>query len=124
MIYTHRVVTALFLASAVALGGCAGLGGGGTTGGGGLPSTSDINAIAAQVQNYCRIACGFAPTISTILSILTGGNPGVMTATSISQAICAAIAPPPAALGRRAFGPRLVKGWTVRPGSVNGVPVR
>src|SRR5882724_11508611 len=115
-----NIFTVLFLACATALGGCAGAGGGVI--GGGTTTTPDIAAIIAQVQSYCRIACGFVPTASTIASILTGGNPGVMAATSISQAICAAIAPP--TMAGRYGARRLVKGWVVTPGAVNGVPVR
>lgn len=115
-----RIFTILFLSCATALGGCAGAGGGGTIGGG--VTTPDIGAIIAQVQSYCRIACGFVPTASTIASILSGGNPGVMAATSISQAICAALAPP--TMAGRYGAPRMVKGWRVTPGAVNGIPVR
>lgn len=115
-----RFFTILFLSCATVLGGC-----GSIPGGGGVPgavTTPDIAAIIAQVQSYCRIACGFVPTATTIASILTGGNPGVMAATSISQAICAAISPTP--MAGRYGARRMVKGWTVTPGAVNGVPVR
>ncbi len=115
-----NILTVLFLSCATALGGCAGAGGGAI--GGGTTTVPDIAGIIAQVQSYCRIACGFVPTASTIASILSGGNPGVMAATSISQAICAAIAPPTMA-GRYGVR-RMVKGWVVTPGAVNGVPVR
>lgn len=113
-----RILTALFLASATVLGGCA-------NNPDGTPGTQvpDIQAIITQVQNYCRIACGFVPTAATIASIVTGGNPGVIAASAVSQAICAAIVPPK--LGsRRSLAPKMVKGWVVTPGAVNGVPVR
>lgn len=111
--------TILFLSCATALGGCAGTGGGGTIG---VVTTPDFTAIIAQVQSFCKIACGFVPTASTIASILSGGNPGVMAATSISQAICAALEPPK--MAGRYGAPRMVKGWRVTPGAVNGVPIR
>ncbi len=83
----------------------------------------DYSAIIAQVQGYCKTACGFVPTAGTILQIVTGGNPGVIAAVSISQAICAAIAPPMMA-GKRAFVHKTVKGWHVTPGAVNGVQIQ
>lgn len=110
----------VFFTSTV-LAGCAGVPGGTTppvSGGG----STDYAAIIAQVQTYSRAACGFVPTASSILNMITGGNPGVVAATAISQAICNAIAPP--MMAGRAFGAKkMVKGWTVTPGAVNGVKV-
>lgn len=115
-----RIFTVLFLSCSTVLAGCGSISGGGGAPGG--VTTPDIATIIAQVQSFCKIACGFVPTASTIASILTGGNPGVMAATSISQAICAAIAPP--TMAGRYGARRMVKGWTVTPGAVNGVPIR
>ncbi len=114
-----KVLVACMLAASVALGGCAT---GGAAGGGVVVTPPDITGIVAQIQSYCKIACGFVPTAATIANILSGGNPGVMAATAVSEAICKAISPPMLA-GRKAFVATTVKGWHVTPGAVNGVQI-
>lgn len=113
----NLVLAFVFTVSTI-LSGCAGVPGGTTPGGG----TPDYAALIAQVQSYTRAACGFVPTAASILNMITGGNPGVVAATAISQAVCNAIAPPMMA-GRAAGVRKTVKGWTVTPGAVNGVRV-
>jgi hypothetical protein len=116
-----KILTACFIGFATLLGGCAPPNADGTPG---AVTTPDIAAIISQVQNYCKIACDFVPTAATIASILSGGNPGVIAASAISQAICTAIAPAPKGAGRKALAPKMVKGWVVTPGAVNGVVIR
>ena len=99
------------------LGGCASTGG---TGGG--TTQTDIQNIIAQVQANTRIACGFVPTVTTILNIIGTAIPAVGVATSIAAAICAAVAPPMMA-GRKAFVSKTVRGYKVTPGAVNGVQI-
>ena len=96
------------------LGGCASTGGG-------PPTQGDVTAIINQVQEYTKLACGFVPTATTILNIIGATVPGVTIATSIAQAICAAVATPMA--GKHAFAKKTIKGYVVTPGAVNGVPV-
>lgn len=110
-----NILVAFVFAASTILSGCAGVA---TTPGG----TTDYAALIAQVQQYSRAACGFVPTASSILNIITGGNPGVVAATAISQAICNAIAPPMMA-GKSAGVSKTVKGWKVTPGAVNGVVI-
>lgn len=128
---------ALALLGGLALGGCS------TTAdpNGGPPVVTGPNytEIIAQVQAACATACKFVPTAGTIVSILTAGNPGVVSGVAIASAICAALAPPPAAssLVRRTYRGRtvagvVVNGWVASPrfrGSasvpmVNGVEIK
>ena len=102
------------IALTTTLGGCASTGGG-------PPTQADVNATIAQVQNYTKLACGFVPTATTILNIIGAAVPGVTIATSIAQAICAAVATPMS--GKHAFAKKTVKGYVVTPGAVNGVRV-
>ncbi len=97
------------------LGGCA------TTNPDGTTTQPDIAALIAQVQSYTQTACGFVPTATTIANIISVGNPAILVATSIAQAICTAVTPMHA--GRKAFVAKSVKGWSVTPGAVNGVTV-
>lgn len=113
-----NLVLAFIFSASTILSGCAGIPGT-TPGGGGSP---DYAALIAQVQAYSRAACGFVPTAASILNMITGGNPGVVAATAISQAVCNAISPPMMA-GRSAGVSKTVKGWHVTPGAVNGVKV-
>ena len=110
-----NILIAIVLGFSMALGGCA------STGGVPTQTQADIEALIAQVQSYTRTACGFVPTAASIAAILSGGNPGVIAATSIAQAICAAVAPP--LMAGRVFTAKSVKGWQVTPGAVNGVRV-
>jgi hypothetical protein len=106
--FIKTFVVAIFSASLLA--GCA-------SSGGGSPSADDI---VAQVQSYTKLACNFVPTASTIINILSAGNAAVASATAMAQAICAAMDTSKAS---PKFGARVVKGYTVTPGRVNGVPI-
>jgi hypothetical protein len=68
------------LVGALLLGGCT------TTG----TSTSTADIIA-QVRQTTVAVCGFLPTIDTVAQILAAGNPSVMIAGTIANAICAAV---------------------------------
>src|SRR6266566_2893360 len=96
-----KLIVAFILATSTILTGCA------TKNADGTVTQPDFGAIIAQVQSYCKVACGFVPTAGTILSLVTGANPGVIAATAVSQAICNAMNPP-AALKRGT--PMIVKG--------------
>lgn len=112
-----RLLAILSVAACFTLAGCAT-----TKNPDGTTTMPDIGAIITQVQEYCKVACGFVPTATTIANILSGGNPVVISISSISQAICAAIITPKSA-NRKAFVARSVRGYSVRPGYVNGVKV-
>ena len=112
-----RLLVVCMLAIAAALGGCTT-----TTDPNGNVVITDVNSIISQVQAYCRLACGFVPTATTVANILSGGNPAVAVVSSISAAICAAVVPPKAG-SRRAAVARNVKGFLVTPGYVNGVRI-
>lgn len=103
----------------LAVGGCTSV----PNPGGGGGTTTDFDAIIAQVQKYSQLACGFVPTAATVANIISGGNPGVMAATSIAQAVCSAVAPPLKS-GRQAFVAKNIRGWHVTPGAVNGVTIQ
>lgn len=93
----------------------------------GTPTETPINVndILSKARDAAIAACGFAPAIATIANIIAVGNPGVMTASAIGAAVCAAIAPPPkTATLLKAGRVATVRGWQVTPGAVNGVPVR
>src|SRR6185436_7655476 len=79
----------LALLASLLLAGCA-------TTPGGAP-----NPIIAQVQAIAIQACAFEPTVKTILSILALGNPLLGTASSIADAICAAVTPKTASALKR-----------------------
>jgi hypothetical protein len=92
----------------------------------------NFTAIVAEVQAACTVACSFVPTAATIVSIVTAGNPGVVTGAAIASAICAALqAAPVAARKGASVGGVVIEGWTVSArfrGSkavpmVNGVPI-
>ncbi len=85
---------------ALALNGCA------TTGGGGIS--------VAMVQQDAVAVCSFLPTASTVANIIAAGNPLLITAEAIAQAICAAVTAAPAVTTRRGAAQPMV----------NGVPVR
>jgi hypothetical protein len=93
----------------------------GTPSAGGTTSPS-ISDIIAGAQAAAVSICGFAPAGNIVASIIGAGVPGIMAAAAIGSAICAAFAPPP--LLAKKGGKRLVRGWTVTPGAVNGVPIR
>ena len=109
-------------------------------------TTPTLAQIISDVQTACTTACKFVPTASTIAGIVSAGNPGVIGASAIASAICAAIeAAPPLASTRLSRGKYkrsdgsvasvsgvLVRGWMVsnkyRGNSavpmVNGVPIK
>ena len=100
------------------LGGCAGDPfGGGTPG---APIT--FSDIIVDIQKAAVAACGFAPAGQVVAAILGASVPGVVAAAAVGAAICAAYAPAPQMA--RKGGKRLVRGWVVTPGAVNGVPIR
>jgi hypothetical protein len=113
-IVMKNFLIACIVAVSFTLGGCASMGGGTGT-------SPDIANIIAQVQNYTKLACGFVPTVTVVANILSAGNPGVIAAAAVAQAICTAAVPP--AAGRKSFS-RSVNGWHVTPYAVNGVRVR
>lgn len=73
-------------------------------------------ATITQIQQNVALACGFVPTITTIVNIVTTFLPGsasaAAAATQAAAAICAAVTPPKASL-RRAAGRPMVNGVVV-----------
>lgn len=127
MLRIKAVALALALSSVVGLGGCA------TTTDPTNTTAPDYSAIVAAVQAACATACKFVPTAGTIISIVTAGNPGVVTGVAIASAICAALQAAPAAArkGGTVAGVN-VDGWRVSASMrgakavpmVNGVPIQ
>jgi len=76
----------LVILASLALGGCA-------TTGGGQQSPEDI---VAQVQKTTAQICSFVPTAATVAALVSGGNPTIVSATALAQAICAAVTRPKA----------------------------
>jgi hypothetical protein len=113
-----RILATCVLAASIGLAGCST-----TATNGGSVTAPDVLAIITQVQSYTKVACGFVPTAATIINIIGSAVPGVAVATSIAEAVCTAIAPPPMAAGKKSFVAKSVKGFTVTPGAVNGVIV-
>lgn len=63
---------------------------------GGIPQAT-LDKIS-QVQNYAAAFCnGIVPTIETVAMIIKQNDPKLATVEAIGAAICAAVAPPPAA---------------------------
>lgn len=101
----------------VALGGC------GKTADGTGPSVGDL---ISDAQKAAVAICGFAPAGQIVANVIATAVPGgaaVVTAAAIGSALCAAFAPPPKTLSLKG-GKRVVRGWVVTPGAVNGVPIR
>lgn len=90
-----------YLLASLMLAGCASTGG----------AVQTTTTIVADVQKIAVAVCSFEPTVNTILSIVSLGNPLVATAEGIANAICAAVTPK-AMLSKRATPP-----------NVYGVPV-
>lgn len=98
----------LICVACVALSGCASMGP--------LPSSganSEIAAVVQQVRAYAVRACSFLPTAETVANIFFSGNPALMTAEGIGNAICSAVS----ALSVR-------RGGAVRVPRVAGVVIR
>lgn len=110
--------------SVVVLCGAAALAGCGKTADGTGPSPS-IGDLVLEAQKAAVAICGFAPAGQVVAGIIGSAVPGgaaVVTAAAIGSAICAAFAPPKAFALKG--GRRVVRGWVVTPGAVNGVPIR
>lgn len=73
--------------------------------------TIDTNA----VQQDAVTVCGFLPAVETVTAIVSVGNPALLTADAIANAICAAVKPTAGA--RR-------PGLATSPVLVAGVPVK
>lgn len=78
----RRFVIAAALAGGLSLGGCAGV----------TPATiqTDINTIVAQVQQGVAAACGFLPTVATVVAVINGPV-GAAVGTAVTY-ICGAFA--------------------------------
>jgi hypothetical protein len=70
-------------------------------------TTEDVNSKITQVQDFTRIGCSFVPTVTTVAKILAAGNPIVDTASSVADAICAAVTTVPLADGPGDSRPRV-----------------
>lgn len=123
---------ALALVSGIGLGGCSTITDPAT--GQTTQVPPNISEIIAQVQAACTTACKFIPTAGTIASIVSAGNPGVIGATAIADAICAAITKAAPMAGRKGASVNgvVVNGWRVSAKfsgtnavpMVNGVPIK
>lgn len=111
----RKALTALAVASMVAIAACATPGGVTIT----TPTISTDPGPTAgvtieQVQNIVVRGCGFLPTVSTVADIITtftGGGAAVAIADRIASAICNAVAPRNAA--RRGAGQPRVNGVAI-----------
>lgn len=91
-----RFAVLLGLISALALGGCASTPGAPVTvpniTGTSLTAPGGVTDAISQVQTTARQICSFVPTAQTVANVLSMfGVPGVDTATSIANQICAAV---------------------------------
>lgn len=111
-----KFLSVIVLCGAAALAGC------GKTADGTGPSVGDL---IKDAQNAAVAICGFAPAGQIVANVIATAVPGgaaVVTAAAIGSALCAAFAPPKAFTLKG--GKRIVRGWVVTPGAVNGVPIR
>lgn len=119
----RKLLISTAIASSLLLGGCATTLPDGTAG---APLT--FQQLLKGVQDFTIATCGLAPTgeiLANLLSTVTPGGGVLVTAAAIGSAFCQAIVPPK--LSARRGGAPLVKivgGWRVTPGRVNGVPVQ
>lgn len=100
------------LAASLALAGCATTG---TLPGGGTVDVSNPDQTIATVQAAAVKACGWEPTVATLVELFTA-NPVVMTADAWARAMCNAVGSKSTALNHRAptlYGVQL-KGTFVR----------
>lgn len=72
-----KLFATAMLAASLALAGCG--------------TTSNTGDTVAQVQAIAKQVCGFLPTATTVLNIISGGNSYVQTAESVASAICSAV---------------------------------
>ena len=110
-----RIMTSISIAAmAVSLGSCNSL-------------TADQQAILFRVQQGAVMACGFMPTVETVLSLLGTAIPGGSGVSLAIKAICDAVAPTPpagvAAAPPHTFG-QTVQATTPDGKRVNGMFVR
>lgn len=114
-----KIMTTVAMAASLTMGGCFL-----TTGGAPPPSVSDV---VAQVQQYTRAACSFAPVGQVVAQVIASAVPAGAVAVpiaSIGSAICQAyLAASPQTLGRRVVRAKIVGGLRVTPGAVNGIPI-
>lgn len=82
----RNLLLVLFLAPALALGGCAG---------GSATLQNDIALIESQAQADAQVLCGFIPTVGTIASLIPGFGTAVASAATIATSVCAAVANAP-----------------------------
>jgi hypothetical protein len=82
--------------------------------------TVDLSDEIDTVQRLTVQCCGFLPTVGTVASIVTAGNPTVLTATAVATAICSAVSPTKTAQGLLSMdGPPTVNGVVVEGGFVS-----
>jgi hypothetical protein len=122
-----KFLSIILLASAATLVGC-----GKTVNPDGTVTTTQpsLDDIIAGVQKYAHLTCGAAPTGQVIANIIGTVVPEaaiVITAATVGSAICAAYnaASEPTKMARRGLvRAKMVNGFRVTPGAVNGVPIR
>lgn len=51
----------------------------------------DLNRLVASIQAMTVSSCNFLPMATSVAAVVLAGNPAVVTAASVSSAICAAI---------------------------------
>lgn len=72
----------------------------------------------AGVQNAAVAICAFLPTANTVGNILAAGNPLLVTAEAVAEAICAAVGTAPTVVAKS--GRRRLVAMPM----VNGVPIQ
>lgn len=90
-----KLLATTALAAALAVSGCTGT------------QSQSTQALITEIQQGAIMACGFAPTIESVLSLIGVFTPGAGLASSIVSALCGAL--PPKAIG---------------PGSTSGAGIR
>lgn len=68
---------------------------------------AQVNTIITEAQQDAVAVCGFLPTVETVASILSAGNPLLALPADIANAVCAAVKPPTSKPGvaRSSAGP-------------------
>lgn len=74
---------------------------------------TDQKSLIEQVRIAAVAACGFLPTVATVADIIATGNPIVVTAGTIANAICTAVNQIPPQARRRGAAPVVVAGVVV-----------
>lgn len=108
----RRLMISTALLGTLALAGCAGGGGFGTVTPGGT-GTATTDPTIAQVQDVAAKICGFVPTVSTVVSIITtftGGGAIADMAGQAAKSICSAVTQRSV---RRGMGPTTARGVKV-----------